>query len=308
MRRPGGRGWQSTMPTRPGCGSCWPRRARRSRLASPTTRRSMRRCAMGGSTAKLVAATRRPTDSASLPAVAGAPGRNETPASSSGYERKAECIRPVMPRWSERRPTAAGMPRTQAPRASRFHPTSPKPWPPSRRRRRSSRRSTVRTAMRSCTESPLPNGLIRALAGSSNSSRCSSAAKRFIRRSAARASEIGDDQVTGVKKTGRVRMYRHRIRQQIHYGQFREYREIAEEVIARRAKLGLAASTLWAPTFGTANEVVWEIDYPDLATYERENEAFYSDAEVMDGWRRLWQHTVQGSIQDELLVEAPHTA
>ena len=103
-------------------------------------------------------------------------------------------------------------------------------------------------------------------------------------------------------------MYRHRIRQQILYGQFREYKEIAEEVIALRAKLGLAASTLWAPTFGTANEVVWEIDYPDLAAYERENEAFYSDAEAMDGWRRLWQHTVQGSIQDELLVEAPHIA
>ena len=51
-------------------------------------------------------------------------------------------------------------------------------------------------------------------------------------------------------------MYRQRIRQQILYGQFREYMEIAEEVIALRAKLGLAASTLWAPTFGTANEVV----------------------------------------------------
>ena len=72
--------------------------------------------------------------------------------------------------------------------------------------------------------------------------------------------------------------------------------------------LGLAASTLWAPTFGTANEVVWEIDYPDLAAFERENEAFYSDAEAMEQWRRLWQHAVQGSIQDELLVEAPHIA
>ena len=46
----------------------------------------------------------------------------------------------------------------------------------------------------------------------------------------------------------------------------------------------------------------------DLAAYERENEAFYSDAEVMDGWRRLWQYVVQGSIQDELLEEAPRIA
>jgi hypothetical protein len=103
-------------------------------------------------------------------------------------------------------------------------------------------------------------------------------------------------------------MYRHRIQQQIPYGQFREYREIAEEVMALREKLGLAASTLWAPAFGTANEVVWETDYPDLAAYERENEAFYSDAEVMKQWRRLWQFAVQGSIRDELLMEAPHIA
>jgi hypothetical protein len=103
-------------------------------------------------------------------------------------------------------------------------------------------------------------------------------------------------------------MYRQRIRQQILYGQFREYMEIAGEVIALRGKLGFAAATLWVPTFGTANEVVWEIDYPDLAAYQRENEAFYSDPEVMEQWRRLWQYAVQGSIQDELLEEAPHIA
>ena len=68
-------------------------------------------------------------------------------------------------------------------------------------------------------------------------------------------------------------MYRQRIRQQILYGQFREYMEIAEEVIALRQKLGLAAPILWVPTFGASNEVVWETDYPDLATFQRENEA-----------------------------------
>ena len=103
-------------------------------------------------------------------------------------------------------------------------------------------------------------------------------------------------------------MYRQRIHQQILYGQFREYMEIAEEVIALRRKLGLATPVLWVPVFGTANEVVWEIEYRDLATFERENEAFYSDAEVMEQWRRLWQHAVQGSIQDELLQEAPRIA
>ena len=54
---------------------------------------------------------------------------------------------------------------------------------------------------------------------------------------------------------------------------------VAEELIALRRKLGLAGPALWAPAFGTANEVIWEIDFPDLATFERENEAFYSDAD-----------------------------
>jgi hypothetical protein len=103
-------------------------------------------------------------------------------------------------------------------------------------------------------------------------------------------------------------MYRQRIRQQILYGQFREYIEIAEEVIQLRRKLGLATPILWVPTFGTSNEVVWETDYPDLATFQRENEAFYSDADAMEQWRRLWQYAVQGSVQDELLEEAPHIA
>ena len=103
-------------------------------------------------------------------------------------------------------------------------------------------------------------------------------------------------------------MYRQRIRQQILYGQFREYMQIAEEVVALRQKLGLAVPTLWAPAFGTANEVVWEIDYSDLATFQRENEAFHSDPDVMEKWRLLWQLAVQGSTRDELLEEAPHIA
>ena len=103
-------------------------------------------------------------------------------------------------------------------------------------------------------------------------------------------------------------MYRQRIRQQVLYGQFREYMEIAEEVIALRRKLGLAAASLWIPTVGTANEIVWEFEYADLATFQRENEAFYSDGDAMKQWRRLWQHAVLGSIKDELLEEAPRIA
>jgi hypothetical protein len=103
-------------------------------------------------------------------------------------------------------------------------------------------------------------------------------------------------------------MYRQRMRQQILYGQFREYMEIAGQIIELRHQRGLARPILLVPTFGTANEVIWETEYPDLTTFQRENEAFYADAELMKQWRRLWEHAVQGSTHDELLEEAPHTA
>src|SRR4051794_10860831 len=103
-------------------------------------------------------------------------------------------------------------------------------------------------------------------------------------------------------------MYRQRIRQQVLYGQFREYMEAAQELIARRQALGLAAPRLWAPVVGQGNEIVWELDYADLATFERETAAFYSDTDAMKHWRALWQLVVQGTTQDELLQEAPRIA
>ena len=103
-------------------------------------------------------------------------------------------------------------------------------------------------------------------------------------------------------------MYRHSIRQQVRYGQFREYMEIAGAVVAARDKLGLTSASIWAPMVGAANEAVWEFYYPDLATFERENEAFYADADAMKEWRELWQLTIEGSSRDELLQEAPDIA
>jgi hypothetical protein len=103
-------------------------------------------------------------------------------------------------------------------------------------------------------------------------------------------------------------MYRHRMSQQVLYGQFREYMEAADEVVSRRQALGLSAPRLWAPVVGGGNEIVWDVDYADLATFERETAAFYGDADAMKHWRALWQLAVQGSTQDELLQEAPHIA
>jgi hypothetical protein len=98
------------------------------------------------------------------------------------------------------------------------------------------------------------------------------------------------------------------MRHQVVYGQYREYLEIAAAVIGLARKRGLPAPTLLAPVTGTANDVIWETDYPDLPAFQRDNGAFYADAELMEQWRRLWQHVVQGSVQDELLQEAPRIA
>jgi len=103
-------------------------------------------------------------------------------------------------------------------------------------------------------------------------------------------------------------MYRQRIRQQVLYGQFREYMEAAAELVARRQELGLAPPRLWAPVVGRGNEIIWEHDYADLAAFERENAACYGDTEAMKHWRALWQLAVQGSTHDELLQEAPSIA
>jgi hypothetical protein len=100
-------------------------------------------------------------------------------------------------------------------------------------------------------------------------------------------------------------MYRSRSRQQVLYGHFREFLEIAEELNALSRERGWAESSLWVPTTGTVNEIIWESEYPDLATLQQEDEAFSADAEAMNLVRRLWEHVVQGSVQTELLEQAP---
>ena len=44
---------------------------------------------------------------------------------------------------------------------------------------------------------------------------------------------------------------------------------------------GWQEMTIWTQTFGPFGELVLETDYPDLATYERETNAFFADDECM---------------------------
>jgi hypothetical protein len=100
-------------------------------------------------------------------------------------------------------------------------------------------------------------------------------------------------------------MYRLVTRQQVLYAHYREYKELADELIELARARGLTVPRLFAPTVGVGNEVIWEKEYPDLAAFERDNDAFHSDTEIMERWRRLWGLVVQGSVHDELLQEAP---
>jgi hypothetical protein len=103
-------------------------------------------------------------------------------------------------------------------------------------------------------------------------------------------------------------MYRARIHQEVIYGHFREFLQVTESFRALSRERGWTDGTLWVPTAGRGNVVIWETEYPDLASFQRENEAVYSDKEAMDLIRQFSPHVVQGSVHTELLEEAPSIA
>jgi hypothetical protein len=103
-------------------------------------------------------------------------------------------------------------------------------------------------------------------------------------------------------------MVRARITAQVRYGHFAEYLKAAEQLNEIARARGWAEATLWVATVGAANELVAEIDYPDFATFGRENEAQGSDAEWMSVIRSTVDIVVQGSVRSELLETAPQLA
>lgn len=103
-------------------------------------------------------------------------------------------------------------------------------------------------------------------------------------------------------------MVRHRLLAEVVYGHFAEYVETAEEMNRLAVSKGLREYSLWTPTVGTGNQVIFEAEYPDLATFERDTRAFYKDADLMKLVRRLAEITVQSSSRDELIEPAPHVA
>jgi len=103
-------------------------------------------------------------------------------------------------------------------------------------------------------------------------------------------------------------MYRLLQRQEVLYGHYAEAVQLVDEVNELLRARGLAEFTPWAPTVGKGNELVLMSEYPDLAAFQRESEAFYADAEIMKVWKSGSPLIVQGSVYAEILEPVPHMA
>ena len=102
--------------------------------------------------------------------------------------------------------------------------------------------------------------------------------------------------------------YRHRVVSVVKYGRFNEivsgFHELNEIAESRDWPQG----RLLAPFVGNNNEVSFETDYPDLATFERVMNEFYADAEAMKVWRGMADSVIEGSGHDALYSDAPTLA
>ena len=92
---------------------------------------------------------------------------------------------------------------------------------------------------------------------------------------------------------------------EVRYGHFRDYARAwakLDEVMRRR---GWITARVLVPTAGRNNEFIAEFEYPDLATFERENSAFYTDAEAFQAFQAGAEFMVQGTARTELYEDVP---
>lgn len=103
-------------------------------------------------------------------------------------------------------------------------------------------------------------------------------------------------------------MFRQRIICRVVYGRFNDYLRACEEMNEVARSRGWSESSFWTKTVGAMNVFVFENDYPDLATFERETKAMYEDPEFMKLVRSTADLVEPGSVRTELLETAPHLA
>ena len=97
--------------------------------------------------------------------------------------------------------------------------------------------------------------------------------------------------------------HRFRVISTVKYGHFNEFVSAFKELNEIAGQRGWALGRVMAPLAGTNNQVVVEFEYPDLATFERETDAFFQDAEAMKVWRGTSDVVVEGSGYTELLSD-----
>ena len=91
----------------------------------------------------------------------------------------------------------------------------------------------------------------------------------------------------------------------IEYGHFNEALQICHELSDVCQARGWHTPRMFVPTAGIDNQLIVEVEFPDLATYQRENEQIFRDAEFMKLFRNLAQVTYAQSSRSELIEEAP---
>lgn len=85
-------------------------------------------------------------------------------------------------------------------------------------------------------------------------------------------------------------MYRERIHLRVAGSNMAAWNDVIalhQEANALARSKGWTEGTLWTQTFGPFGELVIEIDYDDLATYEREQKAMFADPEVAKLFERI---------------------
>lgn len=99
----------------------------------------------------------------------------------------------------------------------------------------------------------------------------------------------------------------YRVRQvaTIKYGHFGEYLATVKKLDQITRERGWAPSRVLVPTAGPNNEIIIENEYPDLAAFQRENEAFYADEKAFQAFRSGAEFVVEGSARTELLEDVP---
>lgn len=99
--------------------------------------------------------------------------------------------------------------------------------------------------------------------------------------------------------------YRYRVVCEIKYGHFGDYMAAWKRLDSIMRERGWTSARLLVPVAGPNNEVAAEFEYPDLATFERENKEFYADEAAFDAFRAGAEHVVQGTSRSELYEDLP---